>query len=98
MKKTINTISVRMEWCRRQSALARTEPEADGWRAEEDGLRDALMDCDHTDQYRLCSPDILRRYLLGFTDATALLKTIRAQWAIHAATTGTPQQATGDDR
>ena len=62
MKHATNLVSVRIEWCRRQSAQARTEPEVDGWGAEADGLRDALMNSDHTDNYRQCPPEILRRY------------------------------------
>lgn len=78
MKQTANPITVRIEWCHRQSAQARTEPEVDGWRAEADGLRDALMNSDHTDNYRLCPPEILGRYVLGFQDGTALLQAARA--------------------
>ena len=52
MNHTTIPITVRIEWCRRQSAQARTEPEVDGWSAEADGLRDALMNSDHTDTYR----------------------------------------------
>ena len=94
MKHTTNSINVRIEWCRKQSAEAPTEPEGDGWRAEADGLQDALMDTDHTDNYRLCPPDILRRYVLGFQDGTALLRTARVQRMIHAAATSeTPQSS-----
>ncbi len=93
MKQTTNLITVRIEWCQRQSAEARTEPEVDRWHAEADGLRDALMNTDHTDSYRLCPPEILRRYMLGFQDGTALLRTARTQLMIHAATSGTPQPA-----
>lgn len=77
MKRATHPITVRIEWCRRQSAQARTEPEVDGWGAEADGLRDALMNSDHTDNYRQCPPEILRRYLLGFQDGTALLQAAR---------------------
>jgi hypothetical protein len=90
MNHTTNPINVRIEWCRRQSAQARTEPEVDGWRAEAHGLRDALMNSDHTDTYQLCPPEILRRYVMGFQDGTALLQAARVQ-PVHAATTGTPQ-------
>jgi hypothetical protein len=93
MKQTTDPINMRIEWCRRQSAQARTEPEMDGWCAEADGLRDALMNADHTDNYRLCPPEILRRYVQGFQDGTALLGAARMQRMIHAATFGTPQPA-----
>jgi hypothetical protein len=85
MKHTTNPLDVRIEWCRRQRAQARTEPEVDGWRAEEDGLLDAVMNSDHTDNYRLCPPEVLRRYMLGFQDGTALLRAARVQ-RVHAAT------------
>jgi len=90
MKQTTNPVNVRIEWCTRQSAQARSEPEVDGWRAEAAGLRDALMNSDHTDDYRLCPPEVLRRYVLGFQDGTALLRATRLQ-PMHAATTATPQ-------
>lgn len=77
MKAVANPVTVRIEWCRRQSAQARTEPESDGWRAEADGLRDALMNADHTDNYQLCPPELLRRYVQGLEDGTALLRAAR---------------------
>jgi hypothetical protein len=106
MKQTTNPIKVRIEWCRRQSAKARTEPEMDGWRAEADGLRDALMNSDHTDSYRLYPPEVFRRYVLGFQDGTALLQAARLHRVMHAAATETPQPTSrigadvllGDDR
>ena len=91
MKQTMHPISVRIEWCQRQSAQARTESETDEWRAEADGLRDALMDTDHTDNYQLCPSEVLRRYVLGFQDGTALLRATRVQRMVHAATSETPQ-------
>lgn len=90
MNHTSDPITVRIEWCRRQSTQARTEPEVEGWRAEADGLRDALMNSNHTDTYQLCPPEILRRYMMGFQDGTALLQAARVQ-RVHAAATGTPQ-------
>ena len=90
MKQIMRPIKDRIDWCRQQSAVARTESEVDGWRAEEDGLRDALMNSDHTDDYRLCPPEVLRRYVLGFQDGTALLRATRLQ-PMHAAITATPQ-------
>ncbi|OQW32779.1 MAG: hypothetical protein A4E19_05315 [Nitrospira sp. SG-bin1] len=91
--KPTSPINLRIEWCQRQSAQANTESEGDGWRAEADGLQDALLNCDHTDNYRLCPPEILRRYVLGFRDGTALLQATRLQHATHAEVTGTPQAA-----
>ena len=92
MNHATHPITVRIEWCRRQSAQARTEPEVDEWSAEADGLRDALMNSDHTDTYRQCPPEILRRYVQGLQDGTALRQAARMQRMIHAATTEIPQQ------
>ncbi|MDF0675950.1 MAG: hypothetical protein P0120_16705 [Nitrospira sp.] len=99
MKQTTNSIYLRIEWCQRQSAQARTEPEMDGWRAEADGLRDALMNIDHTDSYCLCPPEILRRYVQGFQDGTALRRVARAQCMIQIATPATsrPESWMGGD-
>lgn len=91
MEQTTNTINVRIEWCKRQSAQARTESEVDGWRAEADGLRDALTNSDHTDDYRLYPPEIFERYVLGFQDGTALLRAAWVERVIHASTSGTFQ-------
>jgi len=66
-------IKLRMAWCRRQSAQAHTEPELEGWRAEEAGLRDAILEQNHADHYRLSPPKIFDRYVLGFQDGTAML-------------------------
>ena len=106
MKQTTNPVNLRIEWCRRQSAQARTEPEVDGWRAEADGLRDALMNSDHTDDFRLCPHEIFQRYVLGFQDGTALLRAARVQRATHTPPIEAPQPASrrggdvllGDDR
>ena len=80
MKKDASKlIRLRMAWCRRQSAQARTESELDGWRAEEAGLRDAILKQDQTDHYRLSGPEIFDRYVLGFRDGTALLSAARVE-------------------
>lgn len=72
-------IKLRMAWCQSQSAQARTEPELEGWRAEEAGLRDAMLRQDHADHYRLSPPEIFDRYVLGFQDGTAMLCATRAE-------------------
>ena len=83
-------ISVRIEWCRQRSIQARSEPEADAWRAEADGLRDAVMNRNHSDDYRLCSEEIRDRYLQGLQDGIAMLQATRVQHANHAAAPGVP--------
>ena len=64
-----NTFLVaRLEWCQRQGTQALTQAELEGWRAEEEGLRDALLNRDRTYQYR-CSPSgVLERYAMGLED------------------------------
>lgn len=84
MDQTIPSVSVRIAWCRQRSRQARSEPEADAWQAEADGLRDAVMDRDHSDDYRLCSLEIRERYRLGLQDGIAMLHTSRIQRAKQA--------------
>lgn len=105
MERTTDPIAIRIDWCRRQIAQARTEPEVAGWRAEEDGLRDALLNSDHTEAYRLCPPEIRERYVLGLQDGTALLATSRIARARHAVETsnsssmvGRGNRSEGDER
>lgn len=90
MKQTMNPVHVRIEWCTRQSAQARADSDVDGWRAEAEGLRDALMNRDQTDIYRLCPPEVRRRYELGFQDGTVLLRAARSERLMQAALTGSP--------
>ncbi len=97
MDRTTNPVNVRIEWCRRQVAQACTEPEVDGWRAEENGLRDAVMNRDRTDDYRLCPPGILARYVLGFQDGTVLLRATRIERMIHATRVPDPASRMGWD-
>ena len=77
MALTTNPVLFRIEWCRRQRTKTHTGPENEGWRAEEEGLRDALLNRDHTSNYRYAAPGMLERYVLGFQDGQAL---IRAAW------------------
>lgn len=86
MRSIIDLLTFRIAWCRQQMALADTEFELDGWRAEEDGLRDALLNNDHSDHYQLSPPEIFERYVRGFQDGTLLLRAARAEHMIHSAT------------
>jgi hypothetical protein len=81
---TARAVTYRIVWCRRQRARACSEAERTAWRAEEDGLRDAVLHRDHVDKYRAHSPNVLERYLLGFHDAKALLRTTRVSLLGHA--------------
>jgi hypothetical protein len=69
------SIASRIEWCQRQSTEACTPLEIAGWRAEAEGLRDALLDSDHTPQYQEGSPSVFERYALGLKDGQAVLRT-----------------------
>lgn len=91
MRQPMPPITARIEWCRQRSRQAPSEAEADSWQAEADGLRDAVMSRDHSDDYRLCSPEIHERYLLGLQDGIAMLQAARVQQANHAAAPDIPQ-------
>ena len=86
-----NIIS-RIECCQRQETQARTPLELEGWQAEEEGLRDALINGDHTNQYQRGPLCVYGRYVFGLQDGEAL---------IHAAATEqyygvSPATAAGD--
>ncbi len=68
------SIASRIEWCRRQRTLAYAQLELAGWQAEEDGLRDALLNTDHTTQYQHCLPRVFERYVMGLQDGRALIR------------------------
>jgi hypothetical protein len=67
----------RILWCRRQGTLAREQPERDFWRAEEEGLRDALFQQDHMKQYQSSSPEVFKRYAMGLNDGKAIIRVAR---------------------
>ncbi len=71
------SIAARIEWCRQQRTQAHTQAELEGWRAEEEGLRDAVLNRDHTNHYRYSPPGVFERYAMGFQDGQAL---IRVSW------------------
>lgn len=98
MGQPMPPISVRIEWCRQRSMQACNEPEADAWRAEADGLRDAVMNRNHSDDYRLCSPEIRERYLLGLQDGIVMLQATRVQHMNHAAPPEIPHAAPRAER
>ena len=74
---TWNPVVFRIQWCRHQRQNAHTKLDQDVWRAEERGLRDALLNRDNTSRYRQASPRVFERYVLGFQDGQAL---IRVAW------------------
>lgn len=74
MEPIQDPINARIAWCRRQREQARTESEAEEWCAEEDGLRDALLNRNQADAYRVSTIEVFRRYELGLRDGKALLQ------------------------
>ena len=70
-----NNLSSRIEWCRWEETQARTPLELEGWHAEEEGLRDALFNRDHTTQYQQGPRCVFERYAMGLQDGHALLRT-----------------------
>jgi hypothetical protein len=76
MADETRSIASRIEWCRRQSTHARAQLlELEGWQAEEEGLRDALFNRDHTTQYQQGPPAVFERYAMGLQDGHAVLRT-----------------------
>jgi hypothetical protein len=67
-------IASRIAWCQQQKTRAHAQPELEGWNAEEAGLRDALLNRDHTNQYRYCPSDVCERYVMGLQDGLALIR------------------------
>ena len=74
-----NSIVARIHWCQKQQVSARTELELEEWCAEEDGLRDALLQRNRTFLYQ-CSPSVvLQRYVMGLEDGRTLIRTARVE-------------------
>jgi hypothetical protein len=75
MAYATNFIMARIEWCRRQRKHARGQSESEEWHAEEEGLRDALYNQDHSNRYQSGSHGLFVRYAIGLQDGCALLRT-----------------------
>jgi hypothetical protein len=69
------SIASRIEWCRRQSTQTCAQLELAGWQAEEEGLRDALLNRDHTTQYQQGPLGVFERYAMGLQDGHAMMRT-----------------------
>jgi hypothetical protein len=67
-------IASRIDWCRRESTQVCAPLESAGWRAEAEGLEDALLHRDHTNQYQQGPPSVFARYVLGLADGHAVLR------------------------
>ena len=68
------SITARIEWCQRQSTRTCAPLEIAEWRAEAEGLEDAVLHRDHTNQYQQGSPRVFERYALGLQDGQAVLR------------------------
>ncbi len=77
MAYATNPVIFRIEWCRQQREKARTEFELEGWHAEEEGLKDALLSRNHANEYRHGPLEVFERYVMGLEDGNVL---IRAAW------------------
>ena len=75
MNDATKSLGSRIEWCRRQSTQARAPLERAGWQAEEEGLRDALLNKNHTHQYQPGSPCVFERYAMGLQYGREVLRT-----------------------
>ena len=79
------SIMTRLEWCKQNRMKARTENESEGWSAEEEGLRDALLHTDGIDKYQYSSTRLRNRYEQGLEDGRILLRLAVLEGAGQAA-------------
>jgi hypothetical protein len=70
---TSTSLGARIEWCQRRGTQARTPAELAGWRAEEEGLQDALLNGDRTYEYRHSTVAVFKRYVMGLKQGQALI-------------------------
>ncbi len=74
MSYATDSIVSRIEWCRRQRVHAHADSELEEWRAEEEGLRDALLISKHANEYRHGQSGAFERYVMGLQDGEALIR------------------------
>ena len=74
MAYTNESIASRIAWCQRQITQTSAQLDLEAWHAEEEGLRDALFDRDHTNQYRDCPRGVFERYVIGLQDGRAMIR------------------------
>jgi hypothetical protein len=74
MEYETKSVASRIEWCLLQKTQARAQLEREGWKAEEEGLRDALLNRNHTNQYQDCPHGVFVRYVMGLQDGQALIR------------------------
>lgn len=68
-----DAIKSRIEWCRRQRSQSQTALEREGWCAEEQGLLDAILKADHSNEYKQCPAATFERYEMGLQDGQVLI-------------------------
>ena len=74
MAYTSESIASRIAWCQRQKTQTSARLDLEAWDAEEEGLRDALLNRDHTYQYRDYPRGVFERYLMGLQDGRAMIR------------------------
>lgn len=84
MAYVVESIASRIAWCQQQKTQASGQLELEEWHAEEEGLRDALLHRDHTNQYRNCASGVCKRYVMGLQDGRAMIRV--AEMGQHQAT------------
>jgi hypothetical protein len=76
-------LRARIEWCRKLERQVGTQSESEGWYAEEEGLRDALLNRDRSLEYRYSPSGVLERYTTGLEDGRTLIRAARVEWDWH---------------
>jgi hypothetical protein len=74
MAYTNESIASRIAWCQQQKTQSSVPLDLEAWHAEEEGLWDALLNRDHTNQYRDYPQGVFERYLLGLQDGRAMIR------------------------
>ncbi|BCA53819.1 hypothetical protein W02_09590 [Nitrospira sp. KM1] len=74
----VESIESRIAWCRQQKMQSQASPELERWDAEEEGLRDALLNKDHTNKYKTSTSAVYARYMMGLQDGLALIRAAAA--------------------
>jgi len=92
MAYVTRSLTSRIEWCRRQSTQTQAPLEIAGWRAEAEGLEDALLHRDRTSLYRQGPSCVFVRYVTGLQDGRALSRTE----AVKRRATSTVWNASGE--
>ncbi len=74
MAYVTRSLTARIDWCRRQSTQACAPLEIAEWRAEAEGLEDALLHRDRTSLYQQGPSCEFVRYVTGLQDGRALIR------------------------